>query len=167
MQKTFQFLVVCKKTSFACGFASIERRTIFDLWQMSYAARSSLRSLRYASQKQEPGRILKEHFIEIDLQEKLRGTTTTNSYTTENNRCHRYKHCCVKTLCFASESKVQKILTDTPQQIDPKITGHHRFVDVEILSEVIESLCCADCNSEGINCKRNILRKNGLRHPFS
>ena len=51
MQKTFQFLVVCKKTSFACGFASIERRTIFDLWQMSYAARSSLRSLRYASQK--------------------------------------------------------------------------------------------------------------------
>ena len=27
-----------QKTSFACGFTSIERRTIFDLWQMSYAA---------------------------------------------------------------------------------------------------------------------------------
>ena len=40
-----------KKTSFACGFTSIERRTIFDLWQMSYAPRSSLHSLRYASQK--------------------------------------------------------------------------------------------------------------------
>ena len=44
-------LVLMRKTSFACGFTSIERRTIFDLWQMSYAARSSLRSLRYASQK--------------------------------------------------------------------------------------------------------------------
>ena len=39
-----------RETSFACGFTSIERITIFDLWQMSYAARSSLRSLRYASQ---------------------------------------------------------------------------------------------------------------------
>ena len=27
-----------RETSFACGFISIERRTIFDLWQMSYAA---------------------------------------------------------------------------------------------------------------------------------
>ena len=41
----------CMRTSFACGFTSIERRTIFDLWQMSYDARSSVRSLRYASQK--------------------------------------------------------------------------------------------------------------------
>ena len=40
----------CMRTSFACGFTSIERRTIFDLWQKSYAPRSSLRSLRYASQ---------------------------------------------------------------------------------------------------------------------
>ena len=40
-----------QKTSFSCEITSIERRTIFDLWQMSYAARSSLRSLRYASQK--------------------------------------------------------------------------------------------------------------------
>ena len=40
-----------KKTSFACEITSIERRTIFDLWQTSYAPRSSLRSLRYASQK--------------------------------------------------------------------------------------------------------------------
>ena len=46
-----KILVVCKKTSFSCEITSIERRTIFDLWQMSYAARSSLRSLRYASQK--------------------------------------------------------------------------------------------------------------------
>ena len=42
---------VDKKTSFACEFTSIERRTIFDLWQMSYAACSSLHSLHYASQK--------------------------------------------------------------------------------------------------------------------
>ena len=27
-----------QKTSFACGFTSIERRTIYDLWKMSYAA---------------------------------------------------------------------------------------------------------------------------------
>ena len=40
-----------QKTSFSCEITSIERRTIFDLWQMSYTARSSLRSLRYASQK--------------------------------------------------------------------------------------------------------------------
>ena len=26
----------------ACGFTSIEKSTIFDLWQVSYAARSSL-----------------------------------------------------------------------------------------------------------------------------
>ena len=36
----------------------------------------------------------------------------------------------------------------------PKITGY-RFVDVEILSEVIESLCCAECNSEGLKVQEN------------
>ena len=42
----------CMWTSFACGeFTSIEKEEQFDLWQMSYAPRSSLRSLRYASQK--------------------------------------------------------------------------------------------------------------------
>ena len=33
----------CMRTSFADGYTSIERRTIFDLWQMSYVPRSSLR----------------------------------------------------------------------------------------------------------------------------
>ena len=36
-------LVCMQKTSFACGFTSIERRTIFDLWQVSYAALTTLR----------------------------------------------------------------------------------------------------------------------------
>ena len=36
-------LICMRETSFACGFTSIERRTIFDLWQMSCAHYAALR----------------------------------------------------------------------------------------------------------------------------
>lgn len=40
-----------------------------------------------------------------------------------------------------SDAKVQQLLTDTPKQIDPKITGN-RIVDIEILSTIMSGLDC-------------------------
>ena len=53
---------VLTKANLVCmEFTSIERKN-FDLWQMSYAPRSSLRSLRYASQKSKQTQICEPGF---------------------------------------------------------------------------------------------------------
>ena len=45
-----------------------------------------------------------------------------------------------------SGSKVEHIPTNTPKHSDPMITGY-RFIDVEMLSDVITFLCCPDCKN--------------------
>ena len=43
-----------------------------------------------------------------------------------------------------SPNKIQKLVTETPKQSDPKITGY-RLIDVEIMAQVIETLLCPKC----------------------
>ena len=61
----------------------------------------------------------------------------------------------------ASSSKIQHISTNTPKQSDPKITGY-RFVDVEILSDMITFLCCPNCKSSGLMLHENFSKKKGF-----
>ena len=63
----------------------------------------------------------------------------------------------------ASASKVEDINTNTPNQKDSNITGY-RFVDVEILTEIIQLLCCPACKSESRTLKlhENFSKKMGL-----
>ena len=49
----------------------------------------------------------------------------------------------INTTTSISNYKVENVLTDTPKQNDPKITGY-RFIDIEILLDVIEILCCSN-----------------------
>lgn len=60
-----------------------------------------------------------------------------------------------------SFSKVQHIQTDTPKQADPRITGY-RIVDVELLSDVIEILCCPTCKMSTLRLHENFSKKKGL-----
>ena len=46
-----------------------------------------------------------------------------------------------------SQSKLEEILgSTTPKQTDPNICGY-RFVDLEILSDISECMCCPQCKS--------------------
>ena len=56
---------------------------------------------------------------------------------------------------------VATILTDTPKKNDPKITGY-RLVDMEILSDIIELLCCTECKSSGLKFQEIFARKKGF-----
>lgn len=46
-----------------------------------------------------------------------------------------------------SGSKIQNISTDTPKKSDPKITGYC-FVDMELLSDIVDILCCPKCKMD-------------------
>ena len=60
-----------------------------------------------------------------------------------------------------SGSKVEHISTDTPKHSDPIITGY-RFIDVEILSDIITILCCPECKSSGLTLHENFNQKKGF-----
>ena len=60
-----------------------------------------------------------------------------------------------------SSSKVQTIQTDTPKQTDSKITGY-RIIDVELLSDVIEMLCCPACKMSNLRLHESFSKKKGL-----
>jgi len=58
-----------------------------------------------------------------------------------------------------SFSKVEKI--ETPRQNDISITGN-RIIDVEVLVDVFQSLCCPDCCEKGLRLHENFSKKRGL-----
>ena len=61
----------------------------------------------------------------------------------------------------ASSSKEQHIPTNTAKQSDRKITGY-RFVDVEILSDIITLLCCPNCERSGLTLHENFSKMKGF-----
>ena len=66
-----------------------------------------------------------------------------------------------------SHAKVLNIDSSTPlkQKGKVKVSGY-RFMDVEILSVVFESLCCPDCKTSRLTLKENIIQKKGLAILF-
>ena len=53
------------------------------------------------------------------------------------------------------------IPTNTPKQNDTYITGY-RFVDVEILTDLIKMLCCPECNENRLLLHENFHKKKGF-----
>lgn len=60
-----------------------------------------------------------------------------------------------------SQRKLKNILTNTPKQSDFEITGY-RFMDVEILSDLIKTLCCPICWKEGMRLHEKLCEKQGF-----
>jgi len=58
------------------------------------------------------------------------------------------------------------LFTDTPKQNDPKITGY-RIVDMELLGDAIEMLCCPSCKQNDIHFHENFLQKKGFSSVFT
>jgi len=60
-----------------------------------------------------------------------------------------------------SSSKVKDIPTDAPKRTDPNVTGY-RFVDVEILTEIVAMLCCPECKKYNLHLHENFTEKKGF-----
>ena len=60
-----------------------------------------------------------------------------------------------------SSSKIKDVPTDTPKQIDPNIT-RYRFVNVEILTDIMRMVCCPDCKESGLLHHENFKKKKGF-----
>ena len=61
----------------------------------------------------------------------------------------------------ASQSKIDMLETDTPSKKDSHATGN-RIMDMEVLSGVIESLNCPECNTAHVKLHENFSEKKGL-----
>jgi len=61
----------------------------------------------------------------------------------------------------ASQSKIDMLETDTPSKKDSHSTGN-RIMDMEVLSGVIESLNCPECNTARVKLHENFSEKKGL-----
>lgn len=59
-----------------------------------------------------------------------------------------------------SQKKVHDIVSETPKSTDP-VSGY-RFMDLEILNSVINTLICPECNEKKLKLKENVGRKKGL-----
>ena len=65
-----------------------------------------------------------------------------------------------------SHSKVVEIEHSTPKQSDKKVSGY-RFVDIDILSSIFESLCCPECKTAGIKLHENFNMRKGFAVMFN
>jgi len=59
-----------------------------------------------------------------------------------------------------SQKKVDHIVSETPKSTD-SISGY-RFMDLEIMNNVINDLVCPECNEKELHLKENVGRKKGL-----
>ena len=64
-----------------------------------------------------------------------------------------------------SARKVQSIETSTSQQTDNKICGY-RLIDVDILSAILNVLCCQNCCNPGLKLLKHFQRKKDFHHLY-
>ena len=53
-----------------------------------------------------------------------------------------------------SQKKIQRIVSETPKSTD-SVSGY-RFMDLEILNSVINTLVCPECNEKKLKLKENV-----------
>ena len=60
-----------------------------------------------------------------------------------------------------SYRKIQDLISSTPKESDNKICGY-RIIDVDILSDIINNVCCQNCKMPGLRLLERFSKKKGL-----
>ena len=135
---------------------------------MSYAPRSSLRSLRYASQK--------EAFLVTSIQRKinfskyilvqLAATTPSNSPLQNTADTHVDITLPIDTSkATASSSKVKAIKSSSCCG-DNEISGY-RLIDVSIFADLFASFACPECSHTGLRLQEHRAKQRGFSNFIS